>query len=158
MPKISREVLNEIFEYSNGWLVWMKKPSKMSNNIKIGACAGYIENNGYVRFKLFGKLRQAHRLIWEFHFGEVPEDFVVDHINGLKSDNRIENLRLLTISENNVNRFNTERGVYFNKERSKWHAQISVDGKTINLGYFDNRDDSLKAYRQLASELYSQII
>jgi hypothetical protein len=96
-----------------------------------------------------GKMRTVlmHRVI-----ARAPDGMEVDHINGNGLDNRPVNLRLATKSQNTMNRtapsHNTSgvKGVYFNKARSKWQAQITVGGKTTALGRFDTLELASAAY------------
>jgi len=87
---------------------------------------------------------KVHRLIWFIHYGELP-NFTIDHINGNRSDNRIVNLRDVTVQENNKNRKKKSTGVFFNKNRSKWQSYICSNNKTTYLGIFDKKEDAIKA-------------
>lgn len=91
----------------------------------------------------------VHKLIWEVFVGPVPENYVVDHVNGDRFDNRLENLRLATRSENNLNsapqgtrRF---KGV-IHLESGNYRAQIRVGGQTRSLGTFGDMDEAARAY------------
>jgi hypothetical protein len=87
--------------------------------------------------------------------GEYPEDDV-DHINGIRDDNRYINLRVVTRSVNMQNqrqprshyrgRTSKYLGVSFRHERNKWIATINVDGKSRRIGSFDSEEDAHKAY------------
>ncbi len=74
---------------------------------------------GYVRFKLNGKLKFAHRVIWEMFNGKIPEGKVIDHINGIKDDNRIENLRLTTQRQNVQYAYDRLGNYQSNRKRNK---------------------------------------
>jgi len=130
--------MNKLFDYDNGRLIYTTRRGKMLK----GAEAGTLAHNGYIVVMTEGRLTPAHRIIWEIFNGSIPKGKEVDHINGNKSDNRIENLRLATRSENLLNRKkardNTSGfiGVSFDKERSKWQAKIQIDGKLIFFGRF----------------------
>lgn len=93
----------------------------------------------------------AHRVIWAIHYGEWPEN-EVDHINGNKTDNRIENLRIATPSENRCNRGkqrnNTSgyKGVYFNKRSNSWYAEIRKSGIKKYLGSAKTPEEAHKIY------------
>lgn len=83
-----------------------------------------------------------HRVIWQIHHGEIPPGLRIDHINGNRTDNRIENLRTVSITDNNRNaklqHLNRSgiHGVYFLKKSSSFRVTIGVDGKCLTLGHF----------------------
>lgn len=131
---------SDFFEYRDGSLFWIIKPSK---KVRCGSKAGYVESDGYVRVRVLGKPYQAHRVIWEMIKGKIPDGMQIDHLNHIRDDNRIENLRLVTHKENHKNKkiYSTNTsgacGVSWCKSNLKWHAQIKSDNKTINIGYFN---------------------
>lgn len=139
------------FDMHSGTFRWRRKPA--SGPVSIGSSAGTIDQQGYVRIKLFGKNHKAHRLAWLYHYGVVPGG-EIDHINGDRKDNRIENLRVVDRMKNNQNRRSAQRnnrssgllGVTFDKSVMKWKAQISVDRKRMNLGHFDDPETAHLAY------------
>ena len=93
----SKEVLHDLFYYKNGNLFHKKSQAKG----KADHAAGWIEKNGYSATNIKGVRYRVHRLIYQFHHGSCP-DFI-DHIDGNKQNNNIENLRPATMSENNQN-------------------------------------------------------
>lgn len=100
------------------------------------------DNGKGYRIGVIDDLRfKAHRVIWAIHYGEWPID-QIDHINGVRDDNRISNLRVATRQENGRNasmyRSNTSGvcGVHWRKANGKWTAQITIDGRVKHLGYF----------------------
>jgi len=101
---------------------------------------------------------KAHRIAWAIHYGEWPSG-QIDHKNGVRADNQIENLRVATQQENMrnraMNRNNTSGtcGVTWCKRQKKWKVQIKVDGRMIHLGLFDSLDDAAAA-RAEASARY----
>jgi len=101
-------------------------------------------NHGYIQVKIGGKLYQAHRLIIQAFLGESDQD--VDHINRIKTDNRFENLRYCSRSENNLNRdyVDNAKGYYWNQ--NKWKAVIRINHKYKYLGYFEKEEDARQAY------------
>ncbi len=97
-----------------------------------GRIVGSIcSHSGYVKVRVSGKTRYAHRVAWEYMTGEVPPNHI-DHINGVKHDNRWCNLRLATCSENAMNRGSpknsstTAKNVY--RHRNRWRVSIKCEG------------------------------
>jgi hypothetical protein len=109
---------------------------------------------GYIRIWLWfeGKGHQlfAHQFAWYWINKEVVEQ--IDHINGNRVDNRIENLRAVNHQQNQWNRTKA-KGYYFEKSRNKWKAHISIKGKNIHLGRFDTEEEARASYLQ-AKEKY----
>ncbi|WPJ68535.1 hypothetical protein OMDBNIEC_00049 [Salmonella phage STP-SP5] len=141
---------SEVFDYRDGELYW-RKP--LSARIKIGSKAGCIDAAGYVKTRYNNQQLHAHRIIWEMFKGPIPEGLMIDHIDRNRSNNRIENLRLVSRSGNAKNQklpsTNTSGviGVSFRKCDGKWIAHITNNGKFINLGIFINKEDAIKARR-----------
>ena len=102
---------------------------------RAGAVAGTLNDRGYWVVQMQGKKMQVHRIIWEMLNGPIPDGKVIDHINQNPSDNRIENLRLASISDNNCNarRDSREypRGVYYTG--TCWRGEFWKDGKRYML-------------------------
>ena len=98
--------LREWLTYKDGHLYWKHdlKYGRMSK----GDRAGYLATDGYWKIGIFSKLYMAHRLIWRMHHPKGPVPFVLDHIDGDRSNNRIKNLRAVTASENQHNRHQRE--------------------------------------------------
>ena len=91
---ISAKLVAEYLEYKDGHLWWIKRPPGPTKNI-IGDRFGSVGKLGYISGQLLGKIYKEHRLIWLLNTGTWPED-QLDHINGVRDDNRIENLRECT--------------------------------------------------------------
>lgn len=134
---ITKEILNFLFDYKNGELYW--KFSLSSKSPK-GSIAGAVKLDGYRRIGLNKKVYLTHRLIYMMFHGYMPE--IVDHIDGNKLNNCIENLRGATKSQNCQNQktpINNKSGyknVCWNKRKNKWCVQLKVQDKSINIGYF----------------------
>jgi len=126
--------------------------------VSAGTLAGSIDKDGYRVIRIDRKLYRAHHIAWLIVHGQWPYH-ELDHINRIRSDNRISNLRLATRAQNGRNLslscVNTSGilGVTFDKERNKWSAQIKVNGKNINLGRFINLADAA-ACREAAEQKY----
>jgi hypothetical protein len=132
---LTKEYLHQVFEYKNGGLYW--KINKQA--ICVGNKAGTIDYlRPYVRITLHGKRYQEHHLVFLMFTGVLPKQ--IDHINGIKNDNRIENLRLCTNSQNQYNTKpkNLRKNVSFYKRIGKWQVQLKINQKTLHFGYFED--------------------
>ena len=113
-----------------------------------------INNYGYILNKQVGLL---HRFIMS-----CPDDMVVDHINHVKLDNRRENLRICTQQQNMMNSSVQSNnvsgipGVHWYKNRNKWIAYITINGKRKNLGYFNTLEEAAEARRQAEIEYFGE--
>jgi hypothetical protein len=133
---------NELFRYEDGNLY---HKNSMGNQVKEGDLVGCVDKStGYVRASVKNKRYYVHRIIWEMYNGTMPEGMQIDHISGIRSDNRIENLRVVThtINMRNQKKYATNTsgvtGVCWSKKSSKWRAHIKVNNKKIHLGYFED--------------------
>ena len=139
MTELNKDKLLELFEYKNGELFW-KKP--FGKKTKIGNKAGRKQSLGYIQVNVNKKSYLAHRIIFAMHNGYFPK--FIDHINGNKSDNRIENLREVTASQNLQNTkkpiTNTSgyKNVYFHPSRNKWQVKLVVNKTNKSFGYYDD--------------------
>ena len=131
--------------------------ARTSRRVKIGDKAGTI-CNGYLHISVKNIVYKAHRLAWLYIYGEWPKD-QIDHINGVRDDNRLVNLRDVSPRVNSQNKrmdaknVSGANGVCFNKARHKWRANIKVNRKNIYLGYFEDWFDAVCA-RKSADNLY----
>jgi hypothetical protein len=102
-----------------------------------------VSNKRYKHGRILGKHYFAHRVIWAMANGRWPDNHI-DHINGICNDNRICNLRDVTRSVNarnakkKINNTSGICGVSWHKKNQKWQANITMRGKSVNLGYFEN--------------------
>lgn len=137
---LTSERLREVLDYdpNTGVFAWKVRPSR--SRIEPGSPAGYVSQRGYVCVKIDGRHYLAHRLAWLFMHGEWPPR-LIDHINGVCSDNRIENLRLATATQNNANSKGYGKsgikGVTWDNRARKWKSEIRVNGPLVYLGLFD---------------------
>lgn len=103
---------------------------------------------------------KAHRVIWALHYGVWPES-EIDHINGVRSDNRIENLRLATRSGQlqnvGIRASNTSGypGVSWHRGRGRWRAAIRCQGAARHIGYFDSAEEAGAAYLEAKARLHT---
>lgn len=117
--------------------------------------------NGYVGVTGLGRFALGHRVAWLLHYGSWPEKgLCVDHINGDRADNRIENLRQATYKENFTNRKkpknNTSGYKGVCKDGSKWRASICKDRKSYTLGTFNTPEEAYDAYCRAAAKLHGE--
>lgn len=138
--EFTKSKISELFFYKNGELFWKKS----RGGILCGSRAGYKNGNGYRYIRINGKMYLEHRIVFLMHNDYLPE--FIDHINTNREDNRIENLRECTRTENNRNSSGWGKtgvkGVHWNKKNKKYTAQITVDRKVITVGNFKNLCDA----------------
>jgi len=153
---ITQEELKERLTYNpeTGIFVWITNFHKR----RIGIEAGSIQHDGYVKIFLNGKPRSAHRLAWLYVNGKLP-DGEIDHLNRIRHDNRICNLRDVNKLTNHQNKKMDKRnssgvqGVHWNKGLNKWMVRIGNNGKRKHLGYFENFEEAVKIRKQAELEL-----
>lgn len=144
--EITQQLLYELFDYREDGNLVRKYPAAGVKN-GIGSVVGckpkkISRNNRYVKTTLFGKHWCVHKLVYMYHRGYVPEH--IDHVNMDSLDNRIENLREVTKSQNMANRKlmanNTSgcKGVSWNKARGKWAVYINVNSTRKSVGAFED--------------------
>lgn len=147
----SKDVLHNLFEYRDGNLY-----HKISHSgVRAGQLAGSHKST-YAVVKISNNQYKLHRVIFMMHHGYCAEN--IDHINGDKHDNRIENLRTATVAENRQNKALDVRnksgikGVFWHSKAQKWIAKIRLNGKSKHLGTFS--DLSLaQEFMELAREM-----
>ena len=151
---LAADLLHELFEYRDGKLYW-KQPGKSR---QMGKPAGSVIGDGYACIRIKYKLYRVHRLVWVM-YGNEPVPYI-DHINGEKLDNRIENLRAATHSQNCMNRCQRSdnksgvKGVRLKK--GKWYGSIMLNGKSHSAGYFIEKEDAAVAVDRLRKELHGE--
>ena len=137
-----------LLRYEGGDLFWIESPNSL---VSAGQKAGTLRSDGYIGIFIKGTYYFAHRTIWEMFNGEIPAGLVIDHIDGVRWNNRIENLRACTFQQNHFNRGKQSnnksgfKGVSWHKQKQKWVAQIKIDGRNKFLGFFV---DPVKAYEK----------
>lgn len=147
---LAQERLKQVLSYDQrtGLFTWV---APASNRTKPGTVLDHPNTgDGYIKIGIDGARYLAHRLAWMYVYGVWPAQRI-DHINGCRSDNRIENLRDVSAQENSQNMRNAMTntasgylGAY--KHRSKWASKIRINGKTTNLGVFDTPELANAAY------------
>ena len=159
-PLPSQEELHRLFEYKEGNLYWKIKPNR---RIKIGNKAGSLHGTGYVHLKINTVEYRMHRIIWAYHYGAIPSNLQIDHIDGDKVNNTIKNLRLATHGQNQSNNKRAYRnsrssilGVYWHKRDRKWSAEIKTNSKSIYLGCFANQEDAIAARKAAELQYFAE--
>jgi hypothetical protein len=173
---------HEHFTYNaeTGDLIWRHRPQHLCKSEvywrrwnsrcegKVAGAKALSSNNGrpkevVVSFTMFGYRRLiAHRVIWKMFNGEIPPKMDIDHINGNPWDNRLQNLRLATRSQNSHNSRKSSRntsgykGVSWFPPTKRWTAQIAFEGVNYKLGYFIKKEDAIEARRRAAEKLHGK--
>lgn len=157
---ITQKRLKELLHYApeTGGFTW-----KVSHpRAKEGALAGAKDSYGYIVIRLDTVLYKAHRLAWLYMYDEWPAKGL-DHINQVKNDNRVDNLRLADQSANMRNipvRSGSKSGVSgvtWRADRKKWSARIKVGYKNFNLGLFNDMPSAIAARRNAEARLLSVV-
>jgi hypothetical protein len=145
-------------DFEAGVLFWKKSSKSITKN----AVAGTVKPSGYRTVNFRRKTYLAHRLIWLLYSGSDPYPYFIDHINGVKHDNRIINLRLATNAENTRNQKlhpkNTSgyKGVSFIKKSGKWDARIKKDYIQYCIGVYNTKEEAHAAYCEAARRLHGE--
>jgi len=144
-----REILN--YDSETGIFTWKKS----FHAPKIGTVAGTTIKRGYITIGIDKKIYRAHRLAWVYIYDVWP-NLGIDHINGIKTDNRICNLREATTSENMQNQYKSSGkgllGTTF--DQGKWNSKIVVNGKYIHLGRFLTAEEAHQIYLEAKRKLH----
>lgn len=136
---ITKQTVSEYFDHNDGHLYW-KKVDHLNKQYLVGQEAGSIHKTGYRHVTWQGKIHKVHRLIFLLEHGYLPKE--IDHINGNRQDNRLENLREVTRSQNQFNKSmcknNTSgsRGVSWHEKSKAWVVRVCAHGKSKSIGYF----------------------
>ena len=130
-------------------------PNALKNDV-----VGSINNRGYLTLIIKGKNYKCHRLAWFYIHGVWPKD-QIDHINQIKNDNRIINLREVSNSENQQNtsfrknNFSGYKGICWHKASNKWLAKITLNKKIFHLGIFTSLNDAIAARKHAEEQLHT---
>ena len=153
--------LVSILDYNVNTGVFTNKITR-SNRAKIGEVAGNTDSanpSKYSDIWLEGKHYAAHRLAWFYCFKEWPTHYL-DHIDGNKSNNALDNLREAT---NNENKYNIKirkdnsagyKGVSLDRRCGRYRAYITFNKKQKSLGYYNTAEEASEAYKKAAKELH----
>ena len=150
-PHPTQKELQEAFFYDEetGMLHWKIRPS---TNIQVGTVAGYKSNDGYCYLKLKGREYLAQNIIWILNYGDIPIDLQVDHADRNRSNNVLENLRLATQRQQNINQ--SARGFSFcNRVTNPWKVAHRINGKSYYIGIYSTALQARLAYERYTSDL-----
>ena len=147
------------YQPDTGLFFWRKS----GRGRKSGVPAGNIDKSsaGYVRIYVSGKRHQAHRLAWRFFYGSFPAaEMDIDHVNGIRSDNRISNLRLATRAQNAIN-----SGIYssntvglkgVSRAGNAFVSTATVNGATCHLGRYKTAEQAHVVYRKFVINKFGE--
>ncbi len=155
---ITQEEVKELFVYKDGKLY---RKVRKANCVHVGDCAGSISNNNYFSIQIDKTLYLTHGVVFLYHHGYLPT--FIDHVNCNKLDNRVENLRPSTSSENARNipkrsiiTSSKFKGVSWNKRKQQWVVSIMTHGIRKFIGYYIIEEDAARAYDQFAKEHHGE--
>lgn len=169
--EVTQQYLKECFRYNKGTgvLTWRTRPrehfatlnAQRTWNSKFAGCrAGMTPPPGYRVIRLGGKNHYAHRLIFKLIYGYIPNG--IDHKDQNKDNNSIQNLREASVAENMQNRgiqqnnISGVRGVSWRKSKSRWRAQIQVNGEAIELGLFKHLEEAKQTVQNARDKYHGE--
>jgi hypothetical protein len=178
--ELTAELAKRLLDYNpiSGELFWKARTPDLFKNKRVaeGHCEWWnskysgkiayslVDNNkNYKRSRitLLGKTYFSHRVIWLIQTGKWPDN-EIDHIDMNSNNNKWNNLREASRSQNAANRkispINTSgfKGVYLNKSKNYWYAQIRISGKLTHLGIFPSKEEAAKAYTDMAEKVFGE--
>lgn len=149
-----KKILN--YDSQTGVFTWI---SDMGRRVKAGQIAGCLHHSGYLQIRYNQKSYLAHRLAWLYVHGEWPKKHL-DHINGIKSQNNIDNLRQVSHAENTQNLKSSRGTTGFlgvsidTARKNRWSAKIKLNGKSKHLGWFKTPEEAHQAYVTAKRQLH----
>lgn len=138
----------------------------VATGITQGEKVGCDSGHGYWHVGVGYKHFYRHRVVWEMFNGPIPEGLVINHINGIRGDDRIENLELVTPAVNNscikrknlnINNTSGVAGVYYCNTKHKWKAAVEHDKHKYCLGSFDTFEEAVEARKRAEEDIASGI-
>lgn len=154
------ELVRKTFTYdpTTGVFRWAVPPLAKK---KIGDVAGCPTSSGYIRLKLFGRQYLAHRVAWAHFHGRWPND-TIDHKDRNRANNRIDNLREATLSQQHGNMPVAKRnklgrkGVWYWKKKNRFRAAIYKQGRCYHIGLFETAEEASAAYAEAAKKIFGE--
>ena len=150
---LTQEKLKELLQYNpiSGKFTWVRSKGRA----KAGSVAGCPDKDGYILIGIDRVLYKAHRLAFLYMTGAMPDSNIdVDHIDMVPSNNKWDNLRLATRSQNSMNK--TCKGYYYSKKQDKYRALIQVGYKKIDLGGYDTEQEARSAYQNAVDKYHGE--
>lgn len=159
MAALTQDRLKELLSYDpqTGTFRWIRKPAVRANRIQVGDVAGCLcKTHGYIMIGIDGVVYRAARLVWLYVHGEFPE--FIDHENTCRSDDRLDNLRVATRSQNQANRQkqvnNTSGYKGVTPHQGKWVARVTFKGRTLRRSGIDTPEMAAAIYNDLALKVH----
>lgn len=156
MRELTAERARDLLSYcpETGAMTWNVR----RKGVRVGGVAGHLHKAGYRRIRIDYQIYLAHRLAWLITHGSWPSD-QIDHINGVRHDNRLANLREATNTENQQNQRkamvdNKSGFLGVREQHGKFSAQIKVNGRYHHIGRFATAEEAHSAYRARKRELH----
>ena len=153
-------IWDDLFFYKDGHLY---RNRHINKKYPLGEKVGHLNTEGYIVVWVGNKRVRAHRIIYELHFGAIPTNFEIDHIDRNRSNNSIDNLRVVDRSANSFNRSkrsdNTTgfTGVTYDKKNKKFVAQIQLKGSTQRIGQYDTAEEASCSYERYKESICDSI-
>ena len=150
--EVSQERVLELFKYEDGKLF------RRSDNKEMGIYSQ--KHHRYARIVIDGKDHKLHRIIFLYHKGYLPD--IIDHINGDRYDNRIENLREANTYQNRQNSriYSTSKSgvknVYFDVRSNKWRVSFSINGKRKNFGIYSDLEEAKQVATSMRDKYFKE--
>lgn len=154
--ELTQEILKENLHYDPHTGFFYRRV-KDSINIDYSTIppVGSKRTKGYVYISVLGGCFRAHRLAWLYVYGRLPDD-QIDHINCIRDDNRISNLRESTNRANSTNKLTHKNGklvgCHYHKGHKKWQSQAYVGDRNRHIGYFETKEEAHEAYKRYIQE------
>ena len=153
----SLEVVQRYLSYDplTGRWTWA---NTFNNRIVKGKTAGTVTKYGYLKIKVVDSVYMAHRLAWLWCYEQDPVGLEIDHIDGNRLNNAIDNLRVATTKQNSFNSktYNALGLKGVSKSGSKYRARIRFNNKCLHIGVFNTALDAAAAYNAKAIELFGE--
>lgn len=160
MTQLTQEDVRELFDYDPATGLFLRRKTT-NQSARKGEVVGTLDRYGYLKVRIKKRSYKLHRIAWLYVHGSFPRA-LLDHVNGVRSDNRIANLRECNHSQNGCNmrpKAGTSsgiKGVSWVASAGKWKAQIGVNYKDIFLGHFDTAEEAGEAYRVAAQKYHGE--